>query len=193
MISVIITNYNYSRFLPRAIRSALDQTVPVEILVVDDASTDTSKIIIDSFGSLIRSVPHPTNQGLAAARNTGWQAASGDRVVFLDADDMLHRDFCRICEVHLSYSNADAVATDYFITDEWDRHIKRMGWDTEPIACGVVYRTEHLHKLKGYRDVYREDIEFMDRFMTKYTMDVVREPLYRYRKHGENMTLKGVI
>ena len=90
-VSIIISNYNYSRFLKRCIGSALGQEYPhVEVVVVDDASTDKSPEIIKSYGSSIRSCLRATNGGHAAAFNTGYTASTGKIVFFLDADDYLY-------------------------------------------------------------------------------------------------------
>ncbi len=91
MVSIIIPCYNYSRFLPAAIDSALAQSTPalsVEVLVMDDGSTDDTAAVAARYGSRIR-YHHKVNAGLSAARNTGIDLAANDLVVFLDADDML--------------------------------------------------------------------------------------------------------
>lgn len=196
MISIVITNYNYSRFLPRAIRSAIDQTVEAEVIVVDDCSTDQSKIMLDSFGSKVRPIKLEENKGLSHARNVGWRAASGDKIVFLDADDMLHRDFCRIAELYLDFHrNVRALATDYYFVDEWDNHLQEQAWADKPLACGVVYYLADLYYLGGYHEELRqnEDVEFRARFLaSNRALSVLNIPLYRYRFHGENMTLREV-
>lgn len=89
MISVCITNFNYARFLRHAIDSALalQQETDVEVVVVDDGSTDESREIIASYGTRIRPVLKP-NGGQGSAFNRGFAAAEGDIIMFLDADDM---------------------------------------------------------------------------------------------------------
>jgi glycosyltransferase involved in cell wall biosynthesis len=89
--SIIISNYNYARFLPDAIGSALSQTYPrVEVVVVDDGSTDHSRGVILGYSTNPRVVPVlKPNGGMASAWNAGFAASRGDVVVFLDADDVL--------------------------------------------------------------------------------------------------------
>jgi glycosyltransferase involved in cell wall biosynthesis len=88
LVSIAINNYNYARFLPQAIDSALNQTYPnVEVVVVDDGSTDNSREIIASYGDKIIPVLKE-NGGQASAFNAGFAASRGDIVCFLDADDI---------------------------------------------------------------------------------------------------------
>jgi hypothetical protein len=89
LISVCITNHNYARFLPAAIDSVLAQTyAKVELIVVDDGSTDDSRDVIRRYGGRLRSV-FQERAGQAAAGWAGIQASQGDVIVFLDADDAL--------------------------------------------------------------------------------------------------------
>jgi len=91
-VSIIVDNYNYADYLGAAVRSALDQTYGrVEVIVVDDGSTDDSRAVIEAFGDRIRAVFQP-NQGQSGAFNSGFAVASGDIVLFLDADDALRAD-----------------------------------------------------------------------------------------------------
>jgi glycosyltransferase involved in cell wall biosynthesis len=87
VISVIIPNYNNARYVATAINSVLAQNHPdVEIIVVDDGSTDNSRAVITAFGERVRYL-WQANQGLAGARNTGIRAARGEWIGLLDADD----------------------------------------------------------------------------------------------------------
>jgi glycosyltransferase involved in cell wall biosynthesis len=89
-VSIVVNNYNYAKFLQAAIDSALGQTYPwKEVLVVDDGSTDDSRQIIADYGSRISSILKP-NGGQASAFNAGFARSSGEIILFLDADDILH-------------------------------------------------------------------------------------------------------
>ncbi len=88
LVTCIIPVFNGARFLSETVNSVLAQTYPaIDILVVDDGSTDDTPSAIASFGTRIRSV-RQTNSGEAAARNTGVKHATGGYVAFLDADDL---------------------------------------------------------------------------------------------------------
>jgi glycosyltransferase involved in cell wall biosynthesis len=90
-VSVIIPSFNLAHYLPLAIESALEQThQPLEIIVVDDASTDQTSEVVRRFGDKIKYLVHSTNRYAAAARNTGLRASSGELIAFLDGDDRYH-------------------------------------------------------------------------------------------------------
>ncbi|MGC1400611.1 glycosyltransferase family 2 protein [Candidatus Binatus sp.] len=89
LVSIIIDNFNYARFLGAAIDSALAQSyAPVEVVVVDDGSTDNSREVISRYGDRVSAIFKP-NGGHASAFNAGFGASHGSIVMFLDADDAL--------------------------------------------------------------------------------------------------------
>src|SRR5262245_20179101 len=87
-VSVVIPCYNAGRFLKETLESILAQTRPaLEVIVVDDGSTDDSAAVAGAFGPPVR-VLRQSNQGESVARNRGLDEARGDWVAFLDADDV---------------------------------------------------------------------------------------------------------
>ncbi|WP_428374969.1 glycosyltransferase family 2 protein [Lichenicoccus sp.] len=91
-VSVIIANYNYADFIAAAIDSALALRWPdVEVIVVDDGSTDRSRQVIASYGDRVSAL-FQSNQGQVGACNNGYAASRGEWIIFLDSDDMLHPD-----------------------------------------------------------------------------------------------------
>jgi glycosyltransferase involved in cell wall biosynthesis len=92
LVSVLINNYNYQQYLEQAIDSAIAQDyVPIEIIVVDDGSTDDSRSVIGRYGSKIRAI-FKSNGGQASAFNAGVNASRGDILCFLDSDDFWRPD-----------------------------------------------------------------------------------------------------
>jgi hypothetical protein len=90
LVSIVIDNYNYARFVAAAIDSALAQSYrAIEVIVVDDGSRDGSRAVIETYGDRVRAI-FQENQGQSGAFNTGWAACRGDIVLFLDSDDLLH-------------------------------------------------------------------------------------------------------
>jgi glycosyltransferase involved in cell wall biosynthesis len=110
LASIVISNFNYERFLMQAIDSALNQTFAnTEVLVVDDGSTDRSRDVIASYGPRVTPV-FKENGGMMSAYNAGFSVCRGDFLVFLDADDLLlpsaltrvapHFENTRVAKVH---------------------------------------------------------------------------------------------
>ena len=127
LVSIIVDNYNYARFLGVAIDSALDQTYRrVEVIVVDDGSTDDSVRVIRRYGDRITPV-FKANGGQASAFNAGYERAGGQIVMFLDADDALHPD--AVARVVAAF--APGVAKVQFRLRHVDAAGLPMG-DTEP-------------------------------------------------------------
>ena len=90
VVSIVIPCYNQAEFLPEAIDSVLAQTYrPIEVLVVDDGSSDNTAEVAQRYGDRIRYI-HRANGGISAARNTGIAHVRGDFVKFLDSDDHIH-------------------------------------------------------------------------------------------------------
>jgi glycosyltransferase involved in cell wall biosynthesis len=92
LVSIIITNHNYGKYIAQAIDSALNQSHPdIEVIVVDDGSTDDSRDIISGYGDRIRYL-FADRAGQIAGINAGFARSHGDVVMLLDADDVLYPD-----------------------------------------------------------------------------------------------------
>lgn len=140
-ISIIINNYNYARFLPQAIASALDQTYPnIEVIVVDDCSTDNSRQVIAKFGDRISPVLHKQNGKQGAAFNSGFAKSSGDIIIFLDADDYLYP---RAVETIVDTWKPDLAKIHYRL-DVVDTDNKPLGYSYpqgSKLDTGAVHKT----------------------------------------------------
>jgi glycosyltransferase involved in cell wall biosynthesis len=193
-VSIIIPTYQGEKYLSRSIRSAIDQSYPrelYEIVVIDDGSTDNSAQVLKTYGDDIRLLRHKKNLGLPAARNTGLKNAKGRFVLNLDADDYLHDDILTVGALFLNMNNDfDAVSFDYFLVDDNENHIQRLSADINPIACGIMFRKEKIIDIGLYDEKFlvREEEDLRKRFLKKYTIQNIELPLYRYRRHDNNMT-----
>ena len=120
LVSVIITNYNYGKYVGDAIKSALFQTYkPIEIIIVDDGSTDNSKVVIKPF--LQNENVHfikQNNQGQAKAKNKGSRLAKGNYVAFLDGDDVWVEDKLEKQMNLFSRSKIGVVYSDIMLINE---------------------------------------------------------------------------
>jgi len=124
-VSVIVANYNGERYLAVALRSILAQSCPsLEILLVDDASTDGSLAIAEGIAaedSRLRIFVLTENRGPAAARNHGLTRANGDWVAVVDSDDFIHPDRLQLLLNEAAASGADIVADDQLVFDDAGR------------------------------------------------------------------------
>lgn len=192
-ISIIITNYNYGKFLARSIRSVINQSYnrdEYEIIVIDDCSNDSSRDIIDSHYGYIRPILNDKNIGLAASCNKAIKSALGKFVIRVDADDYIHHDFLKVHQLFLaSNKEMDATSSDYYEVDLKENILRRKNGVTWPIACGIMYRTDQIIDLGLYDETLpREDVEFRQRFLKKYQIYNIPVPLYRYTIHEESKT-----
>ena len=113
LISVIVPVYNVEAFLPRCLNSIANQTYRnLEIILVDDGSTDGSGRICDEYAAVDHRarVIHQTNKGLWAARNAGQDSAKGDFLFFPDSDDYFHFDMIRMMHEAISRDDGYDVA-----------------------------------------------------------------------------------
>ncbi len=138
MVSIVIDNYNYEPFIGNAIESALRQTHPrVEVVVVDDGSTDGSRRVIDRYRDRVVAVEQ-ANGGQGAAVNAGFAASTGDLVIFLDADDELRPQAAERVVRHLR----PGVAKLHFRLDAVDKDGAPLGFtnppQSQPLAAGSV-------------------------------------------------------
>lgn len=193
-ITVVIPALNEERFIGRAIRSVLNQSVPsadYEVIVINDASEDRTAFAADLFKDEIRVLHNDRRMGLPACLNRGIRTARGKYLVRLDADDYVRSDYLYILRQFLEdNSHMDAVACDYFVVNDEEEVLERRNCVDHPIGCGVMFRTQHLIEIGLYDDDLQmhEDQDLRIRFLEKYKVHRVEMPLYRYRRHDGNMT-----
>ena len=109
----------------------------------------------------------------------------------MDADDYVHRDLIYMESMFLDNNPKwHAVAVDYMLVDDQEQEIKRISCDKEPLACGIMYRKEIFLEVGMFDESFRmyEDHDFRIRFTKKYKIYRIALPLYRYRKHDNNLS-----
>lgn len=137
-VSVIIPTYNSAPFLATAIDSVLAQTYPdVEVIVVDDGSTDDTQAIIAHYDQQIRYI-HQENRGPAAARNTGFHASQGDYLLFLDSDDLIPPDKLELQVAFLAQQ--PDVGLVYSAWQEIDEDNTRLLGEVRPGIQGFILK-----------------------------------------------------
>lgn len=197
-ISVIIAAYNHENFVARCIRSLMAQTLDsnrYEVIVVNDASTDGTQYVLEQFVSPVsarlRVIASSKNRGLPVSLNVGINAAKADVVIRVDSDDFVNEYFLEFFLVYMNMNpDCQAVASDYLIVDDSENVIRRVDCLAEPIACSIAFRKKALYDLGLYDEDFlcHEDADLRIRFEKKYEINHLSLPLYRYRKHENNLT-----
>jgi glycosyltransferase involved in cell wall biosynthesis len=193
-VSLVVAVRNQEKYIGRCIRSILNQTYPrndYEVIVVNDASTDNTRFALELFENEIRLINNETRKGLPGSLNVGIRSARGRFVVRIDGDDYVHTEYINILSLHLALNPwMDAVACDYNLVTNNDEVIERMNCETHPIGCGIMFRIDQLVELGLYDEEFllHEDKDLRIRFLEKHRIHRVALPLYRYRRHEENMT-----
>ena len=195
-VSIIVPVYNVEKYIEKCLQTLINQTLKdIEIIVVNDGSTDNSKNIINeyasNFPSLIKCYDKE-NGGLSDARNYGMQFASGDYIAFLDSDDYVELDMYEKMYKKAIEENSDMVECD-FIWEYPDKKVidkgivygnkKDMITYARVVAWNKLIRRELIEKAnvmypKGLR---YEDIEFFYKMVPYYNkVSFIKEPLVHY-------------
>ncbi len=199
LISVIIPVYNGEKFLAEALESVFVQDYsPLEIIVVDDGSTDGTAALLSTYGERIRSV-HQSNQGPAAARNRGLEIAGGELIAFLDADDLwLSGKLRRQIDYLDIHPTVRVVAThmETFTSENasWIPGLNRAYWESRPpglLPSTLLCQRTAFDVVGQFAADMRlaEDTDWLFRVKEKgLPIGVVDQVLVRKRIHQTNLT-----
>jgi glycosyltransferase involved in cell wall biosynthesis len=206
LVSVVIPNFNYAEFLGDAIDSALGLDWPaVEVIVVDDGSTDHSRAVIEGYGPRVMAIFQP-NGGQIAACNTGFAHSRGEVVIFLDSDDVLDSALVQslvdvwrpgVSKVQFQMRVIDAEGRAHgsliphygaLPTPEQIRHwaSTAAGYPTPP-GSGNAYARSFLERIFPLSGADRASDSYC-LAAAPYLGDVltVAKPMVSYRVHGRN-------
>ena len=204
LVTVYITNYNYANYIQDAFKSLINQTYKnLEIIIIDDGSTDNSINIIKELKSNYENIQtiFQKNKGLNKTNNVAIQKSSGKYIMRLDADDILVLEAIeKMVEVLEANEEVGLVFPDYYLMDEngykFSAH-KRYNFDTDVSlydrpahgACTLL-RTSFLKAVGGYDEDFtcQDGYEIWLKFITNYKVKNINEPLFYYRQHSTNLT-----
>ena len=194
LVTVIIPVFNQQKYIARCIRSILNQTLDkshYDIIVVNDASTDKTKEILELYDDDITLINNKKNLGLPSSLNIAIKQTKTSSFVRVDSDDYVNENFLKFLYIYLEENkNFDAVACDYLLVDENENVIKRKNSLRSPIACGILFRLKNIIEIGLYDENFliNEDVDLRKRFLKKFNIKRLELPLYRYRRHSNNMT-----
>lgn len=204
-LSVIIANYNYEKFVGAAIESVLSQDQGVQIIVVDDASTDGSVDVINQYADRVEAILLEENRGQGGGLNTGYAAATGTLVMFLDADDFLvpgaietifaHYDpDVAIYHFRMHYGHEDGSTFGIFPPMEQSlaegnvsERLRTTGHYDGTVASGLVFSREAVAKVMPMdEETYRYGADgFLSSTVPLYGKSAaIATPISAYRLHS---------
>lgn len=213
LVSVLINNYNYSGFLEETINSVINQTYnDIEIVIVDDGSTDNSRDLIDSLSNKYTAIKtcYKENGGQLSAFNAGHAIASGEIICFLDADDIYKSDYVQeIVKVYEEKTNCDFLFCGLeefdqgkeLIIQSFENRLNDLGYTafvTYYSNCCIGDRTSAISMRRSLADEVfpiplEEDWRICADTCVLWLASLVggrkfylAEPLVKYRIHGNN-------
>ena len=213
MISVIIPTYNRASFVEEAIQSVLVQdffirnaSIPFELLVIDDGSTDNTKEVVRSFGDKVK-YHFQEHKGVSAARNLGLELTQGDYLAFLDSDDLWKKEKM---STQMSFMKSFPIAKVCYTEETWIRrgvfvnpqkkHQKYSGWIFDKVLpiC-LLSLSSALFKREVFEEIGKfdeelpacEDYDFGIRLALKYPVYLLQKPLIIKRGgHSDQLSRK---
>lgn len=220
LVSVLITNYNYGRFIEQAVSSVAAQThSPLELIIVDDGSTDNSREVIERLATQHRGrfrnfmTVYKPNGGLNSALNTGFPYVNGEVTIFFDADDVMFPEYVsRTTELLLEKRTEGFgfVYTHSILIDENGNPI--LGSDSEPIERPSAHFDAELLKEHSYipgcgatltealKAVFPQDenvrsgekhLRWQQIAANGFKGLYIPKPLFYYRQHDRNLSGVG--
>lgn len=209
LISVIVPVYNVESYIRQCLDSIIGQTYPhLEIILIDDGSTDNSGIICDEYSQKDQRiiVIHKDNGGLSSARNAGLGIASGTYIAFVDSDDWLDRETYKVCqECIIANGSPDIIMYGYkqITPNNISSHI----WNSntrgiQDAICGLMnttdfipsvwsrlFKKEKFFNLKFYQGRVYEDVSFsLLAHLIANTFIYLPLPLYNYRSNSSSIS-----
>ncbi len=209
-VTVVMAVYNAAQFLREAVGSILSQTYrDFELLVVDDASTDNSLAVLQSFDDpRMLVIRHQTNMGASLSRNNALAAARGDLIAIMDADDVcaparlgrqveyldVHPAVGLVgCGIYDNIDSAGAVLYTSILPQDNDTIQRALMEQWCFLHSSIMFRRKLYHSAGGYRSAFEpvEDHDFALRLLERAQAHNIGEPLVTYRLNHSGLTVAG--
>ncbi len=215
LVSVVMTSYNYARFISEAINGVLDQDVAdFELIIIDDCSVDGSQDLIEEFAkkdSRIRAYFHEENMGIPKTQNQGIDLATGKFIAFCASDDIWLQDKLRR-QLAVLEEDEDLVVwgegviidgegkpTGQTFTQVYNSVDRKKSGDIleELLKGNFILSTSRMLKRENLRQLrFNEELKFLNDYQfavdlaSRYHYHFIKEPLVKYRFHGMNTVLR---
>jgi glycosyltransferase involved in cell wall biosynthesis len=211
-VSVVIPNYNNAKFLIECLESALTQTLkPIEVIVVDDGSTDDSVQILEKYGNKIKLIKS-IHKGASHARNLGMQSATGELIALLDSDDFWSSEKLADQVRHLESNELDLVYCGGVAFNSTEQNIREF----EPVYSGkvliefyknptsaiivlgcssAIFRKSLLESSGLFDEDFKnasEDWDFFRRYCSFAKVGFVKDRHVNYRIHENNLSTSSL-
>lgn len=215
-VSIVVAAYNVEKYIERCLNSLINQTLrEIEIIVVNDGSTDDTQQICESFQGLDKRlvVISQDNRGLSEARNTGIRIAKASYIAFVDADDSMDRTMYKKLYEEMKYNNAELVICNFLKVWE-DNNLKTIKSrdvllnksllkgniltkfltrhdESLVVAWNKLYKLDVIknNNIMFLNKAFFEDVGFMVRYLNNVKkICYVNEPLYRYSQRFGSIT-----
>ncbi|MEP3560936.1 MAG: glycosyltransferase [Marinobacter sp.] len=222
LVTVVIPAYNAEQYIEETLRSVLSQSYQnLEIVVVDDGSTDSTAAIVKSFGQQVRYLYQRNSGSCAAPRNHGLKKANGEFITFFDADDVMLPDKVA-SQVRTLVTNPDAEACvsnyrNFGGSKTWEDHfstchrLNQMISDAKQlplllaadqcrsvlidenfnIASSPLFRTDHLRQLKGFDEALRACEDFHLLYRTAIKGPIAIDPLVVFERRLHDLNMSS--
>ena len=208
LVSIIVPIYNMEKYLSKCLDSLLDQTLQhIEIICVDDGSTDNSLKIIQKYAQKDKRIQyvHQKNQGVSAARNAGMKVSHASYLMFCDPDDWYDKNMCKKMYQAIVQNNVDFVCCGINIIYETDSHLKKSDDNYYQIKfkgiqsacddifpkidgslCNKIFKKSLVNKYHIVFPVgllYEDYCFFFKYFSISKNIYFIQEALYNYIRH----------
>ena len=204
LVSIYITNFNYSEYIEKSIRSVLSQTYEkIEIIIIDDNSTDNSKQILNKYlkHPKIKVLFNKKNLGLLKSSNIAIKASKGEYIMRLDADDYLDKKIVetfvqrivrgpKIAMVYSDYHEVNSEGKKINSVKQISFDSKKSIKDRPILAACCLFKKEALFSVNLYDESFsRQDgYDMWYKLINNYDFEHVKKYLFFYRKHEKSLT-----
>ena len=197
LISVIIPVYNVEKYVERCVESVLHQTYKnIEVILVDDGSTDCSGEICDSLAKKDKRiiVVHQNNQGLGPARNTGLNRIKGEYVSFVDSDDWIHSQTYEVLLAELIFNQCEIATCGRIVNDNGKKqyvYCMKKGIVLEREDALKFFLLQRNINMSACDKLYKASLFDDIRFPGKHLVSEDIVPIYRAIDKSKRIVLTG--